>query len=101
MGDLVFVQCHPTFFDETDPRKWMDILREVKQLDIEIVIPGHGDIGTKDDIDTIILYLTHILSVQQKEIAEIPHLYKNWSSPEVYFQNIKSVKSKKGTSVHE
>ena len=57
MGDLVFVQCHPTFFDETDPRKWMDILREVKKLDIETVIPGHGDIGTKDDIDTMIHYL--------------------------------------------
>ncbi|WP_061809144.1 MBL fold metallo-hydrolase [Rossellomorea vietnamensis] len=101
MGDLVFVQCHPTFFDETDPRKWMDILRELKKLDIETVIPGHGDIGTKDDIDTMILYLTHLLSAEHKESAEIPPLYKNWASPEVYFQNIKSVKSKKGTSVHE
>ncbi|UXH46607.1 MBL fold metallo-hydrolase [Rossellomorea vietnamensis] len=101
MGDLVFVHCHPTFFDETDPRKWMDILRKVKKLDIETVIPGHGDIGTKEDIDIMILYLTHLLSVQHKESAEIPPLYKNWASPEVYFQNIKNVKSKKGTSVHE
>lgn len=94
MGDLVFVQCHPTFFDETVPRRWMDILQEVKELDIETVIPGHGPIGTKEDIDVMIHYLTHLLSIQYKDSAEIPHLYRDWASPDVYFKNIKSVKRK-------
>ncbi|WP_226671920.1 MBL fold metallo-hydrolase [Rossellomorea aquimaris] len=93
-GDLVFVQCRPTFFDETDPISWMDILQEIKEVDIETVIPGHGPIGTREDIDAMIHYLTHLLSTQHEESTEIPLLYKDWSSPDVYFQNIKSLKSK-------
>ncbi|MBW3112685.1 MBL fold metallo-hydrolase [Bacillus sp. MCCB 382] len=93
-GDLVFVQCHPTFFDETDPISWIDILQAIKELDIETVIPGHGPIGTREDIDAMIHYLAHLLSIQHEESTEIPLLYKDWSSPDVYFQNIKSLKSK-------
>ncbi|KPL60450.1 MBL fold metallo-hydrolase [Rossellomorea vietnamensis] len=98
-GDLVFVHCHPTFFDETDPRKWMDILQKVMELEIETVIPGHGDLGTKGDIDTMIHYLSHLLSIQHQGSAEIPPLYKNWPSSEVYFQNLKSLKNKIGSSI--
>lgn len=91
MGDLVFVQCHPTFFDETDPKKWRGILKEVREMDIERVIPGHGPIGMKEDNDKMIDYITHLLSIQDIENAEIPPLFSDWSSSEVYFENIKRI----------
>lgn len=97
MGDLVFVHCHPTFFEESDPKQWVEILQEVMELDIEMVIPGHGPIGKKEDIDKMIQYITHLLSSQHVDTPAIPPLFNDWSSPEVYFQNVKKVKSEERT----
>ncbi|MGE7694615.1 MBL fold metallo-hydrolase [Lysinibacillus sp. NPDC094177] len=42
MGDLLFVKCHPTFFEESDPMKWSNILKKVGRLEIDVAVPGHG-----------------------------------------------------------
>jgi cyclase len=93
MGDLLFVNCHPTFFDETNPKKWIEILEEVKNQEIEACIPGHGNIGTSEDITKMINYITYMMSIvlenNEHKKAEIPNEYKDWTSPEVYHQNIK------------
>ncbi|MEH7094461.1 MBL fold metallo-hydrolase [Neobacillus vireti] len=93
MGDLLFVNCHPTFFEESDPKKWIEILHRVKNLEIEAAIPGHGSIGTKADLTKVITYITYLMSIvlenSEDDKVEIPTIYKDWTSPEVYHQNIK------------
>ncbi|MGE7997486.1 MBL fold metallo-hydrolase [Lysinibacillus sp. NPDC093190] len=96
MGDLLFVNCHPTFFEESDPVKWSNILKNVARLEIAVAVPGHGPTGTKEDISKIINYISELITIaeeskQNEEIA-IPEIFKDWSSPEIYQQNIKRLR---------
>ncbi|WP_374966513.1 MBL fold metallo-hydrolase [Lysinibacillus sp. RS5] len=96
MGDLLFVNCHPTFFEESDPVKWSKILKKVERLEIDVAVPGHGPTGTKEDISKIINYISKLTSIAEKsssnENIEIPEIFKEWRSPEFYLQNIKRLR---------
>ena len=96
MGDLLFVNCHPTFFEESDPVKWSKILKKVERLEIDVAVPGHGPTGTKKDISKIINYISKLTSIAEKsnpnENIEIPEIFKEWRSPEFYQQNIKRLR---------
>ncbi|WP_423798612.1 MBL fold metallo-hydrolase [Neobacillus sp. SAB-20_R2A] len=50
LGDLLFVQTSPTYFEESNPQQWMEILEIVENLDFTIAVPGHGPVGTKNDV---------------------------------------------------
>ncbi|MBS4214434.1 MBL fold metallo-hydrolase [Neobacillus rhizophilus] len=50
MGDLLFVQTPPTYFEESNSQQWMEILEIVENLDFTIAVPGHGPVGTKNDV---------------------------------------------------
>jgi len=97
MGDLLFVNCHPTFFEESDSMKWSNILKKVERLDIDVAVPGHGPTGTKEDISKIINYISELTSIAEKsnknEDIKIPEIYKDWSSPEIYQQNIERLRA--------
>lgn len=97
MGDLLFVNCHPTFFEESDPVKWSNILKKVERLDIDVAVPGHGPTGTKENISKIFNYISELTSIAEKsdqnEDIEIPEIYKDWSSPEIYQQNIERLRA--------
>ncbi|WP_413304059.1 MBL fold metallo-hydrolase [Bacillus sp. 1P10SD] len=57
MGDLLFVNSKPSLFEESNPDKWIQILRKLEEMDIETAIPGHGPVGTKRDFQLVIEYL--------------------------------------------
>jgi len=96
MGDLLFVNCHPTFFEESNPAKWSNILNKVEKLEIDVAVPGHGPTGTKEDISKLINYISELTSIAEKsnqdEDIEIPEIFNDWSSPEIYHQNIKQLR---------
>lgn len=72
MGDLLFVDCHPTFFEESNPENWIRILEKVSDMDVEIAIPGHGSIGTKIRILELIDYITDLTVIaREKTISKI------------------------------
>ncbi|KSU64557.1 Second ring cyclase [[Bacillus] enclensis] len=93
MGDLLFVRCHPTFFEESNPDKWVEILRKVVDFDFEAAIPGHGSVGGKDDVIQLILYINELQDAVREcgsiEEIDIPEKYRDWKSPDVFYQNIK------------
>lgn len=97
MGDLLFVNCHPTFFEESDSVKWSNILKNVERLEINVAVPGHGPTGTKEDISKIINYISELTAIAEKsnqnEDIEIPEIYKDWRSPEIYQQNIERLRA--------
>ncbi|MED3551323.1 MBL fold metallo-hydrolase [Cytobacillus praedii] len=93
MGDLLFVSCHPTFFEESNLEHWATILKKVMLMEIDVAVPGHGSIGTKEDISKVIHYLSDLTAIvggnHPIEEIKIPAKYKDWGSSEVFQQNIK------------
>lgn len=49
MGDLGFLQSQP-FMVYSDPPAWAAWLEETERSGIEVFVPGHGPLGTKDDL---------------------------------------------------
>jgi cyclase len=41
-GDNIFHQCK-TFIQEADPWEWLAALERIGQLDVELIVPGHGE----------------------------------------------------------
>jgi glyoxylase-like metal-dependent hydrolase (beta-lactamase superfamily II) len=41
-GDNVFHKCK-TFIQEADPWQWLATLERIGQLDVEVIVPGHGE----------------------------------------------------------
>jgi cyclase len=41
-GDNIFYKCK-TFIQEADPSEWLDALKALAMLDVEVIVPGHGE----------------------------------------------------------
>jgi len=41
-GDNIFYKCK-TFVQEADPWEWLDALESIRGLDVETIVPGHGE----------------------------------------------------------
>ena len=50
LGDLLFVECHP-YIADGNPAELFRIFDKVKALDAKVLVPGHGPVGSPDDID--------------------------------------------------
>lgn len=87
MGDLVTVDLHLPIYD---PEEFCAILKKMKLLDIETVVPGHGYPGGKELVFTLEKYLAFLIK-NTKEAAkngvpfevlvsnlEIPDEYVEW-----------------------
>ena len=73
-GDLVENRFYPIFpffppYDaDVDGPHWIKIVEELTQLDPQIVVPGHGEIGGAELLATTHEYLT-LLSAETKRLA--------------------------------
>lgn len=103
MGDLLFVQSHPTFFEESNPDRWVTILKNIKELNFEAAVPGHGPVGNKEDVLKLIDYIEEMselaLSSINVEEIQIPVNYQNWPTPEIYRQNLQRLKELSSTKL--
>jgi glyoxylase-like metal-dependent hydrolase (beta-lactamase superfamily II) len=50
-GDNVFFKCK-TFIQEADPWEWLDALRALEQMDVDVIVPGHGEPCDKEYLST-------------------------------------------------
>ncbi|WP_409368702.1 MBL fold metallo-hydrolase [Lysinibacillus sp. 38-6] len=84
MADLLFVGMHPSFFPYSNPVQWTTILDKVSDLPIEKAIPGHGSIGTKEDIGKLKNYIKEMMALAKEtsnlEEVSIPEDYKDWTT---------------------
>jgi len=98
-GDLIFNKCHP-YVPHGSISNWKDWLDFMNTMDIQTIMPGHGDIGTKDLVDHMKDYLTNLeisarnmyLNGQGKEdieSIEIPAKYKEWWFDRFYASNLR------------
>jgi len=59
MGDLLFIGCHP-YLADGDPQEWLRSLARIESLDLETFVPGHGPVGTADDLALMRQYITEL-----------------------------------------
>lgn len=92
MADLLFVESHPAFFDDSDLAGWIRILKEVAEMKVDVAVPGHGRVGAKQDTAKVITYIQDLKEIAKegrdpKEV-EMPKKYKKWAAPEVFRRNL-------------
>jgi cyclase len=101
MGDLLFVKNHLAFWNANE-QEWKEILEQVAQFDAEQFVPGHGPLGTKEDVLLNIQYLTDLLNIVQDYIKQggteeglselkAPPAYDSWDFGTLFADNVKKL----------
>ncbi len=99
MGDLLFINNHPWMADGY-PENLITTLNNIQQMDADTFIPGHGKVGSKDDIVTMIDYIEMIKlkalnllnegkSAEDIDGLKIPEDYGDWLLSNFYKMNVK------------
>lgn len=99
MGDLLFVKTHPSTW-KGNPREWINILELISVYDLATLVPGHGPVGTMDDLRQLQELLREMLHqasavVERKgaaadaELVPVPPAYADWQEPELFARNMR------------
>ena len=97
-GDLVFNKSHP-YLGDGFPREWKSKLKEMEAMNMEVVIPGHGDPGGKEIISTMKGYIESlegiVISMKNEgensddiEKVQIPERFKDWWLTNYFYSNL-------------
>ncbi len=54
----------------SDPRQWVEALKELDALDFEILAPGHGPTGTKANVGEYVQYFTDLIDAVGKRLDQ-------------------------------
>ena len=107
-GDLLFVGCHP-YLGDGDPLQLLEALRRLQQLHATSYVPGHGPVGTADDLGLLIEYVEHCVEtaramVDSGRVSEdgfaglkIPEAFAHWQMPQFHEANIRSLCKQPGS----
>jgi glyoxylase-like metal-dependent hydrolase (beta-lactamase superfamily II) len=98
MGDLVQVGFHPALSDG-NPDEWVQILAKVDMMQLATIIPGHGVVGTGQDVQAMLQYIIDLQQLAtQANVAEdpleallavdIPAPYRSWQAVPVFRENL-------------
>jgi len=100
MSDLFFLGYHP-YLADGDPHQLLKSLEELSQLDATCFVPGHGSVGTLDDLKVFIEYIDYCLDTAQTLVKEgsdyedriaelkVAESYKHWQLPQFFQANIR------------
>jgi len=100
LGDLLFVGCHP-YLADGDPIQLLKTLDELIRLGATIFVPGHGPVGTMDDLKLMIAYIEDCLDTAQMILdgggddedslsnLKIGENYEHWRLSQFYELNIR------------
>ena len=87
-SDLVFVQSHP-FLPDGDPDAWIAVLQNAAAWGADRVVPGHGPVGTMDDVRRQVEYMRHLQREAERIVdagglqaandpPDVPEPYRRW-----------------------
>ena len=96
--DILFVDCHPWLGDGF-PEDWISYLQDLKKLNAKFIVPGHGPLGSNEDMDEIINYINTINNIvdnaieanfTEEELKEIemPEEFRDWWFGKFFIPNI-------------
>jgi cyclase len=98
-GDLVFIEMHP-YLADGDPSGLRQTLSELMDWPVDIVVPGHGEVGWKVDIQAMIDYINMAESMagelktlskrpEDTGMEDIPEPYRDWQFSNFFQTNLK------------
>lgn len=97
-SDLLFVDCHPWLGDGF-PEDWISYLQDLQKLNAQAIVPGHGSLGSNEDMDEMINYINTInkivdnaidanLTEEELKDTEIPEGFRDWWFGRFFVPNI-------------
>jgi len=100
-GDLISVQTLPNLADART-EEWIRLLGSLDLSKVDVIVPGHGPVGTKQDVQALKAYLETLRSmvapianggseVDLVEKLRLPAPFDAWSSPELWFSGAQHV----------
>lgn len=71
-GDILFTNFHP-FLADGHLRSWLKVLTMIQTMDVERIIPGHGPISSKKDVQDMKEYIVafHRKAKQLRKTADV------------------------------
>ncbi|MFE8699958.1 MBL fold metallo-hydrolase [Cytobacillus sp. FJAT-54145] len=98
MGDLVLSKHHPVMI-HANPKEWLNILDRVEQLDIETIIPGHGEVCSMEELYGVRTYIKKIMGMVEEAVQNkrpideilVPGEYQEWNLSTYFNANLKKV----------
>ena len=100
MSDLLFVETHP-YLPDGNPFLMLNVLQELSKSDAEYFVPGHGPVGTLQDLEKMIYYIEYCLEEASNLLdgngtleeringLQVPNEFKNWGLSQFYQANIR------------
>jgi cyclase len=99
MGDIVLENLHPPIYHS---QEFINNLLKVSEMDIDKIVPGHGKVVTKDQIDIILNYLYHLNAIVKSALkkgqpleqllsVDTPEEYYYWTGIDGYKRNLNTV----------
>jgi cyclase len=99
LGDLLFVNCH-LWLGHGQPQEWIWALGQIASLDLKTFVPGHGPVGSVEDLALAGEYIKALVQMAQEVIqaggtAEhaaskaIPAPYEGWEWAEGFEMNMR------------
>jgi cyclase len=95
-GDLLTVRTLPNLANGYTSA-WIERLHEIEKMNIEFIIPGHGPLGTKEDVRALREYLESLRTLvgpivanggTSRDLVEklrVPAAFSSWSSEDLWF----------------
>jgi glyoxylase-like metal-dependent hydrolase (beta-lactamase superfamily II) len=91
-ADLVVIDSH-AWVGDGDVTSWRRILKTLEDLGPEVVVPGHGPVGTGDDIALVDAYLARLLELEPG--APLPVEFEDLAHPDVFERNLAALTSRR------
>jgi glyoxylase-like metal-dependent hydrolase (beta-lactamase superfamily II) len=88
-ADLVLVRSH-AWMGDGNPQAWREIAARFADLDFDVLVPGHGDVGGRGDLDDFRSYLDDIVAAAEEHgaSAPIPERYRDWGFEDGWARNL-------------
>jgi glyoxylase-like metal-dependent hydrolase (beta-lactamase superfamily II) len=90
-ADLVVIDNH-AWVGDGDVPTWRRILKELEELDPEVVVPGHGPVGTGDDIALMDAYLAELLRLEPG--TPMPPEFTDLGHPDIFGRNLEALRAR-------
>ncbi len=101
MGDLLFAQTHP-WLGDGDLVRFKQIMKQMLREDVNIFIPGHGQVASKKALKLQLKYIEEIERLlklkkdgQEIDIKDLSAEFSNWESKYIFNFNIDVLAGKK------
>lgn len=84
-GDLVLSRHHPVLA-YANPTEWLRILEQIEQLDVEVIVPGHGEVSSLHELREVRGYITDLVAAVTEALqnnksldeVEVPERARDW-----------------------